>query len=164
LVPRHWTVETQPQSQQHTCNPQTPEMINVIFDLPSSCKTFLWYHASAGSPPKETFIDAVHNRNYATWLKLTVMLINCYYPNSDKTVKGHLKGQQQGIRSTKQKALEKIIENKTVRIKIEGKKSPFHHIPITKTHEAFFRIEDLSDSIHTNQTGAFPFTSQHGNR
>ena len=93
-----------------------------------------------------------------------VTLINQYYPDSDKTVKGHLKGQHQGIQSTKQKALEKIIENKTVRIKIEVKKLPFHHIPITKTHEAFFRIEDLSDSIHTNQMGAFPFTSQHGNR
>jgi hypothetical protein len=37
-------------------------------------------------------------------------------------------------------------------------------IPITKTHEAFFHIEDLSDLIHTNQTGVFPFTSQLGNR
>jgi hypothetical protein len=60
--------------------------------------------------------------------------------------------------------LEKIIENKTVRIKIEGKKSPFHHVLITKTHKAFFRIEDLSNLIHTNQMGAFPFTSQRGNR
>jgi hypothetical protein len=61
-------------------------------------------------------------------------------------------------------ALEKIIKNEEVRIKIEGKDSPFHQIPITKTHEAFFRIDDLTNSIHTNQTGAFPFTSQQGNR
>jgi hypothetical protein len=74
-----------------------------------------------------------------------VTLINQYYPNLDKTVKGHQKGQGQGIRSTKQKVLEKIIENKMVRIKIDGKKSPFHHIPITKTHKAFFPIEDLSN-------------------
>jgi hypothetical protein len=65
---------------------------------------------------------------------------------------------------TKQKALEKIIENKTVKIKIKGEKSPFHHFPITKTHEAFSCIEDLSNLIHTDQTGAFPFTSQQGNR
>jgi hypothetical protein len=75
-----------------------------------------------------------------------------------------LKGQRQRICSTKQIALEKIIENEQVRIKIEGENSPFHHIPITKTQEAFFRIEDLSNSIHTDQTGAFPFTSQRGNR
>jgi hypothetical protein len=54
----------------------TAKTINVIFDLPSSRKTFLWYHTSAGFPPKETFIDAVHNGNYTTWPKLTVMLIN----------------------------------------------------------------------------------------
>ena len=75
-----------------------------------------------------------------------------------------MKGQHQGIRSTKQVALEKIIENEEVRIKIEGKSSPFHQTPITKTHEAFFCIVDLTNSIHTNQTGAFPFTSQRGNR
>ncbi len=75
-----------------------------------------------------------------------------------------MKGQRQGIHSTKQIALEKIIKNEQVRIKIEGENSHFHHIPITKTHEAFFRIKDLSNSIHTDQTGAFLFTSQHGNR
>ncbi len=82
----------------------------------------------------------------------------------DETIKGHLKGQRQGICSTKQIALEKIIENEQVRVKIEGENSHFHHIPITKTHEAFFRIKDLSDSIHTDQTSASPFMSQRGNR
>jgi hypothetical protein len=104
----------------------TPKMINVIFDLPSSCKTFLCYHALTGFPPKETFIDAVRSGNYETWPKLTMTLISRYYPNLDKTVNGHLKGQRQGIQSTKQKALEKIIENKMVRIKTEGKKSKNH--------------------------------------
>jgi hypothetical protein len=67
------------------------EMINVIFNLPCSCKTCLWYHASAGFPPKETFIDTVCNGNYATWPKLTVTLINYCYLNSDKTVNKALK-------------------------------------------------------------------------
>jgi hypothetical protein len=141
-----------------------PKTLNVIFDLPSARKTFLWYHASAGFPTKATFLDAVRNRNYATWPKLTVTLINRYFPDSDETIKGHLKGQCQGIRSTKQIALDKIIENDEVRMKIEGEDSAFHQKPITKTHEAFFCINNLTDSIHTNQTGAFPFTSQQGNR
>ncbi len=111
-------------------------------------------------PTKATFIDAVRNGNYSTWPKLMLTLINHYFPDSDKTIKGHLKGQRQGIGSTKQVALEKIIENKEVRIKIESENSPFHQIPITKTHEAFFRINYPTNSIHTNQTGAFPFTSQ----
>jgi hypothetical protein len=111
-----WRLNLNPEDQH-----ATPETINVIFDIPSSCKTFCCYHASVGFPPKEIFINTVRSRNYATWPKLTVTLINQYYPNLDKTVKGHLQGQHQGIQSTKQKALEKNIENKTVRIKIKGK-------------------------------------------
>jgi hypothetical protein len=44
-----------------------------------------------------------------------VTLIHRYFPDSDETIKGHLKGQRQGIRLTKQIALEKIIENEEVR-------------------------------------------------
>ncbi len=140
------------------------ETINIIFDLPSARETFLWYHASVGFSTKATFIDTVRNGNYSTWPKLTVTLINRYFPDSNKTITGHLNGQRQGIRLTIQIALEKIIEKEEVRIKIEGEGSPFHQTPITKTHGAFFRIDDLTDSIQTTQTGAFPFTSQRGNR
>ena len=47
---------------------------------------------------------------------------------------------------------------------MEGDDSPFHIKIITKTHEVFFRVNDLTDAIHTDQTGAFPFTSKRGNR
>jgi hypothetical protein len=87
-----------------------PETLNVIFDLPSAHETFLWYHASVGFPTKETFVDAVCKGNYATWPKLTVTLINRYFPDLNKTIKGHLKDQRQGIHSTTQIALEKIIK------------------------------------------------------
>jgi hypothetical protein len=149
-----WTLNLNPESTISNQEVPTapPKTLNVIFDLPSSRETFHWCHAFLGFPPKETFVDAVHKGNYATWPKLTVTLINRYFPDSDKTIKGHLKGQCQGIRLTKQIALEKIIKNKQVRIKIQGENSHFHHIPITKTHEAFFRIKDLSDSIHIDQT------------
>ncbi len=123
----------------------TPETINVIFNLPSSCKTFLWYHASVGFPPKETFIDAVRNRNYATWPKLTVTLINQYYPNLDKTVKGNLKGQCQGIQSTKQKALDKIIENSQSGSKLEVK----NHLSTTSQSP---KSTKLSSALRTSLT------------
>ncbi len=83
-------------------NPTVPaaaprETLNVIFNLPSAHETFLWYHTSAGFPTKETFIDAVLNGNCATWPKLMVTLVNSYFPDSDETFKGHMKGQCQGI-------------------------------------------------------------------
>jgi hypothetical protein len=86
------------------------EAINVDFDLPSACQTFLWYHVAAGFPVKETFIKAVRSGNYATWPKLTVNLIHKYMPDSDETAEGHLKGQPQGIRSTKQRVVDKLLE------------------------------------------------------
>ncbi len=113
-----WTLDLNPEtSLPNTKGQAAPnKTINVIFDLPSTHETFLWYHASAGFPPKETFIDAVRNGNYSTWPKLTVTLINRYYPDLDEMIKGHLKGQRQGIRLTKQRALDKIIKNKEARI------------------------------------------------
>ncbi len=87
-----------------------PETINVIFDLPSARQTLLWYHVAAGFPTKETFSNAVRVGNYSTWPGLTAKMIHCLFSNSNKTVRGHLKGQRQGIHSTKQKALDKLVE------------------------------------------------------
>jgi hypothetical protein len=100
-----WTLNLNPETTISNQEVPTapPETLNVIFDLLSSCKTFLWYNASTGFLPKETFVDAVRKGNYATWPKLTITLIKHYFSDSDKTIKGHLKGQHQGIRSTKQK-------------------------------------------------------------
>jgi hypothetical protein len=81
-------------------------------------------------------------------------------PDLDETAKGHLKGQRQGIRLTKQKAFEKLIEVDEARIKIEGDSSLFRPLPPTKLNDIFVRVEDLKEEIHTNQTGSFPHTSQ----
>jgi hypothetical protein len=92
-----------------------------------------------------------------------VTLIRQYIPDSDETAKGHLKGQQQGIRSTKNKAFKKLLEDEETRIKIEGESSPFQPLPPTKCNDMFVRVVDLTEEIHTNQNGAFPHTSQRGN-
>jgi hypothetical protein len=65
---------------------------------------------------------------------------------------------------TKQKAFEKLIEVEEARIKIKGDSSPFRPLPPTKLNDIFLRVEDLNEDIHTNQTSAFPHTSQRGNR
>jgi hypothetical protein len=64
----------------------------------------------------------------------------------------------------KQKAFEKMIEVEEARIKIEGESSSFHPLPPIKLNNIFVRAEDLNEEIHTDQTGAFPHTSQCGNR
>jgi hypothetical protein len=74
-----------------------------------------------------------------------------------------MKGQRQGIRSTKKKALENPAESdQTIKIKLEpGTEIPS---PVKHFNDIFVRVENLAKSIHSDQTGAFPYTSQLGNR
>jgi hypothetical protein len=56
-----------------------------------------------------------------------------------------------------------MIEVEEARIKIKGESSPFRPLPPTKLNDIFMCMEDLNEEIHTDQTGAFPHTSQRGN-
>jgi len=139
------------------------EKASAIFELPSTRQTIMYHHTSAGFPVKETFLDAIRAGNYATWPGLTVAALHKCFPDSDKTQKGHMKGQRQGIRSTKQKSLDHLAESeKIVKIKVE----PGTEMPslAKRFSNIFVRVEDLAESIHSDQTGAFPYTSQCGNR
>ena len=100
--------------------------------------------------------------NYSTWPGLTIGMINFHFPDSVGMAKGHLKSQRQGIRSTKQKALDKLVEMAMVMSKQEHEDSP--PTTIVRHQDIFFHIPDLTKTIHTDQTGGFPFTSQRGNR
>ena len=87
-----WKLPLVEKTKETNRTPPTNNAINVIFDLPSAHQTFLWYHAAAGFPAKESFIKAVRNGNYATWPKLTVTLIHKYMPDSDETSRANPKG------------------------------------------------------------------------
>jgi hypothetical protein len=56
----------------------------------------LYYHAVAGFPPKETFLDAAQAGNYTMWPGLTTQLINKRFPDSDETQKGEHEGAETG--------------------------------------------------------------------
>jgi hypothetical protein len=131
---------------------------NAIFDLPNSRQTLQYFHAAAGFPTKETFLEAVRAGNFATWPGLTTTLIAKHFPDSDETQKGHMKGQRKGVRSTKVKQM--------VEIKIEpGTETATHKAtPAKKMNDIFVKIYELSGEIHTDQTGKFPVTSQRGYR
>jgi len=120
-----WKIQLEPNTQSDTTDDKTPttppDALNAVFDLPSSRHTLLWQHAALGFPPKETLIAAVQAGNLSTWPGLTITTVRHLFPDSTETAKGHLKGQQQGICSTRQKALEKLVETQ---IKQEKDESP----------------------------------------
>ncbi len=106
----------------------------------------------AGFPTKDTILDKVQAGNYATWPGLMTTLILKHFPDFDKRQKGHIKGQQKGVQLTKVTAPEMI--------KVEpGTTNP--PPPTIKRHyDIFVVVYKLLDTIHMDQTGAFPIKLQ----
>ncbi len=117
---------------------------NAIFNLPNTQQSLLYHHALAGFPPKETFLAAVWAGNYATWPGFTTTLIHKHFPDSDKTQKGHIKGQRKGVWSTKVSA--------PVTIKVEPGTANPPPLTITKQYYIFVVAYKLLDTIHTDQS------------
>jgi hypothetical protein len=128
---------------------------NAIFDLPNTWQSLLYHHTLAGFSQKETFfLAAVRVGNYATWPGLTTTLILKHFPDLNKTQKGHMKGRQKGVRSTKVSA--------PVTIKVESGTANSPPPTIKKHYNILIMVYKLLDTVHTDQTGLFPITSQQG--
>jgi hypothetical protein len=97
-------------------------------------------------PPKDTFLDAVQPGNYSLWPGLTTTLILKHFPNSDKMQKGHMKGQHEGVRSTKVTA--------PVMMKVEPGTSNPPSPTIKKHYNIFVVVYELLNTVHMDQTGA----------
>jgi hypothetical protein len=69
-----------------------------------------------------------------------------------------MKGQRKGVRSTKVKPAVEI------KIKPGQEDAPPKLVAIRKLNDIFIKIYELAETIHTDQTGAFPVTSQRGYR
>jgi len=151
-----WTTPLEPEASQ----PKVDEEINAVFDLPSAKETARWHHAAAGHPEKEPFLRAIGKGNYSTWPGLTYEMMSKHCPESVESKKGHMKGPRQGIKSTKVNPLENIALDGT-RTKIEGEDSePPAYEPPVKHKDVYFYVWDLSETIYSNDTGAFPYISQ----
>jgi hypothetical protein len=51
-----------------------------------------------------TFLNVIRAGDFSTWPGLTTKLISKHFQDSDKTQKGHMRGQRKGVRSTKVRA------------------------------------------------------------
>ncbi len=128
----------------------------AIFDLPNTRQSLMYFHAAAGFPVKESFLGAVRAGNYAMWPGLMTTLIAKHFPDSEETQKEHMKGQRKGVRSTRVKPAYEI------KIKPGTEDPPPKLVGIKKVDNIFVKIYELAEEIHTDQTGAFPVTSQRG--
>ena len=63
---------------------------NSVYDLPLTKQAIKWMHAVCGYPVKSTWIKAVKGGNFMGWPMLTAANVKKYYPETNKTPKGHL--------------------------------------------------------------------------
>jgi len=89
------------QQQLHTHPNNKTEQLNSVYDLPSTEMKIRYLHGAAGFPVKDTWIAAIKAGNYDTWPGLSAKEVERYFPESDKTAKGHMNRQRQNVRSTK---------------------------------------------------------------
>jgi hypothetical protein len=137
------------------------EAIHNVYELKTQPELVRYLHACAGFPTKPPWIQAIKNKQYASWPGLTVKAVAKHFPESDETIKGHGRKTKSGLRSTKTQ-----VENESNTDDIENA-SMRPTQPPTKQKESILRIFDLSDEaqrlMYTNQTGKFPKKSSKGN-
>ncbi len=66
------------------------EVAANVYSLPSMPQTIRYLHAAAGCPPKDTWIKATKNGNYATWPGITTEAVNRHFTELVETQKGHM--------------------------------------------------------------------------
>ncbi|KAL7476769.1 hypothetical protein ACHAW6_002606, partial [Cyclotella cf. meneghiniana] len=121
------------------------------YELPSTKEVVRFLHAALGFPTKATLLTAIRHGNLVTFPGLTTSNITKHFPESDETQKGHMKQGKQGVRSTKVKDEDAMLQ--------------FKPKPGEKHKDVYLRVFDATKkSMYTDQTGRFPITSSRGNK
>ncbi len=103
-------------------------------------------HAICGYPVKSTWFKAIKAGNYVGWPMLNERNVQKYYPETIKTVKGHLNQMRKNVRSTKAKTapLEPCDT-----FQLHGK----------KVQDIYTQMYMVRETMFSNQTGQFPTRS-----
>ena len=137
---------TRPPPQSTTVKQPTANVI-LRYDKPKS-ELAAYFHATVGSPTKHALTTAINNGNFVTWPGLTTDLINKHLLPSIPTMKGHLKQEQQNLRSTRLTPPD---------IKIEPPDND------QKTHDCFITFATKEEgTTYSDLTGRYPITSSRG--
>jgi hypothetical protein len=150
---RLYTVQTTKRSRKHirallSCITKE-EYIHNVYELPSIEWTVRYLHAAAGHPPEDTWAKAVGRGNYNSWPLIDTKNVRKYFPESEETQLGHMRGQRQGVQSTRPKQPVDINPNPSIKKK--------HNIFV---HVYKLNQEDcLTATIYADQTGDFSYIS-----
>ena len=106
-------------------------------------------HAVCGYPVKSTCLKAIKAGNFNGWPIINKNNVKKYYPETNKSPKGHLNQTRKNVRSTQAKQFE---EPNTAKLQKK------------KRGDIYVKTYDMKETIYTNQTGKFPVTSRRHNK
>ena len=81
--------------------PPTDKLLNA-YDMKTRPELVRFYHAAAGFPTKPTWLAAIKNKHYASWVGLDASSVVKHFLESEETWKGHGRKIKSGLRSTKE--------------------------------------------------------------
>jgi hypothetical protein len=122
------------------------EYIHNIYELPSIEPTIRYLQ---GFPTKESWLRAIRRGNYNSWPLINVKNVTRHFLKLEETQKGHMRGQRQGVRSTKTKQWDANVTSCPI------KPSP-QITPHTRKVDIMIFDYDLKSTMYTDQTGLFP--------
>ena len=134
------------------------EIAANVHDLPSTERVIRYLHAACGFPTKPTWLQAIQANFYPTWPMLNSKNVNKYFPESEETVKGHMRQIRTGTRKT----------NRKVRFVMTGTESELQEIDTQlqelrhKRDDIVIKVYECTNSTYTDQTGQFPIRSSRG--
>jgi hypothetical protein len=83
------------------CKNHCQEYLHNVYELPIVEPTIWYLHGAAGFPTKASWLKAICKGNYISWPLNNVKNVAKYFPESEETQKGNMRGQHQGVRSTR---------------------------------------------------------------
>ena len=131
------------------CKNHCQEYLHNVYELPIVEPTIWYLHGAAGFPTKASWLKAICKGNYISWPLNNVKNVAKYFPESEETQKGNMRGQHQGLRSTRvAEPTEDVPTN----------------IPHQKNGDIFITEHEVKSLMYADQNGLFPAVSNLGNK
>jgi hypothetical protein len=148
-----YIVETNQISRNHVtlqmCKNHCQQYLHNVYELPSVEPTIQYLHGAAGFPTKASWLKAICKGNYISLPLINVKNVAKYFPESEETQKGHMRGQRQGVRSTKVADPTKDVPT---------------NIPHQKKNDILITEHEVKSLMYADQTGLFLAVSSLGNK
>ncbi len=139
--------------------PKEPPPIKAIanvYELKTQPELVSYYRATAGFPTKPTWVMAIKNREFASWLGLTAKAVTKHFPELERRQKDMAAKHKatSTLQRLQQVDTHTYSDNKDNNTAPKPQPPP---CPTTKQHEVYIKLYDLEDEaqlkMYTNQTG-----------